>query len=138
MHRDVALIVFYKDDKILLQDRRDIPKARAEWGFFGGGIKAGESPDEAVVRETKEELTYDLKEFTFVKQSHHKYEDMTFTAFVFVAPCPALSKFKQEEGQGMILVTEKEATKLKISKYDCEIVKYVFEFLRAGKNKLRK
>jgi mutator protein MutT len=56
MHKDVALIFFYKDDKILVQDRRNMSKFGEEWGFFGGRIEAGETPEQSVVRETKEEL----------------------------------------------------------------------------------
>ncbi len=138
MHKDVALIVFYKDDKILVQDRRNIEHSLGDWGFFGGRIEAGETPEEAVVRETKEELNFDLKECTFVKQSHHTYGDATCTAFVFVAPCPVLSKFRQMEGQGMKLVTEKEALKMDMVPGDFGIIEYVFEFLRASKDKLRK
>ena len=138
MHKDVALIIFYNDDKILLQDRRNIEHSFADWGFFGGRIEAGETPEEAVVRETKEELSFDLKAYTFVKQSHHTYKDTTCTAFVFVAPCPELTEFEQLEGQGMKLVTEKEALKMNMVPDDFGIIKYAFEFLRAGKNKLGK
>lgn len=48
MHKDVSLIIFYKDDKILLQDRRNIPETYADWGFFGGKIMAGETPEQAL------------------------------------------------------------------------------------------
>lgn len=137
MHKDVALIIFYKDDKILIQDRRDMSKLGEEWGFFGGRIEQGESPEQAVVRETKEELTYDLKEFIFIKQSRHSHENWTFTVYAFAAPLPPLSSFVQKEGQGMKLVTETEALKLKWNPPDYDIIKYVFAFLRASKDKLR-
>ncbi len=136
MHKDLALVLFYKDDRILIQDRRDISKLGEEWGFFGGSIEQGESPEQAVVRETKEELGYKLSDFTFVRQSHHSYKDWTFTIFAFIAPLPELSAFDQKEGQGMKLVTEQEAVKLKFNPPDYDIIKYVFEFLRSGKHKL--
>ncbi len=136
MHKDVALIVFYRDNKILLQDRRNIPHSLADWGFFGGKILAGETPEQAVLRETREELSFDLGKYTFVKQFHLRFKDETCTAFVFVAQCPELSELKQLEGQGMVLVTEKEALKLNMATPDYDIIKYVLEFLRAGKHKL--
>ena len=40
------------------------------WDLIGGHIEEGETPDEALVRETKEELDIDLKDFKFFK----KYE----------------------------------------------------------------
>ncbi len=137
MHKDLALVFFYKGNKILMQDRRNISKLGEEWGFFGGRIEAGETPEEAVVREVKEELDYKLVDFTFIKKSHHSFADWTFTVYAFTAPCPSLDSFDQKEGQGMKLASEKEAMKLKLNKPDYDIIKYVFEFLRAGKNKLR-
>jgi len=61
--RRVALIVFYDDEKrILLQYRKGInSKFCEEWGYFGGGIENGETPEQAVIRETKEELDFDLE-----------------------------------------------------------------------------
>ncbi len=138
MHKDVALIVFYEDDKVLIQDRKDMSKYGEEWGFFGGRIEAGETPEEAVVRETKEELSYDLKDFAFIKKSSHQLPGVTFTVYAFAAPLPALSLFNQKEGQGMKVVTESEAIKLKWNKPDYDIIRYVFEFLRARENKLGK
>jgi 8-oxo-dGTP diphosphatase len=138
MHKDVALIFFYKDDQILVQDRRNMSKFGEEWGFFGGRIEAGETPEQAVVRETKEELAYELKDFVFIKKSNHQLPGVTFTVYAFAAPLPALNSFNQKEGQGMKVVSEKEIVKLKFNKPDYEIIKYVFEFLRARENKLGK
>ena len=141
MHRDVSLIIFYKDDKILVQDRRNMNKWGEEYGFFGGSIEAGETPEEAVVRETREELSFELKEFRFFGKFRHKFRDISLTEYVFVAPCPSFSAFNQKEGQGMMFVSEDEGLKLKMpqsSEYQGEydIMREVFEWLRAGKNKL--
>lgn|SRR5574341_2553713 len=138
MHNDIALIFFYKDEKILVQDRRDISKFGEEWGFFGGRIEAGETPEQAVVRETKEELSYDLRDFVFIKKSNHRLPEVTFTVYAFASPLPTLNSFKQREGQGMKLVSESEMAKMKFNRPDYDIIRYVFEFLRTRKNKLRK
>jgi 8-oxo-dGTP pyrophosphatase MutT (NUDIX family) len=55
MGKSVASIIFSKDRKsALLIQRRDIPV----WVLPGGGIDAGESPEEAALRETKEETGF--------------------------------------------------------------------------------
>ncbi len=60
----IATILFYTDEKeVLIQDRRSISKYGEEWGFFGGKIKKGETPRQAIVREVKEELAHDLSDF---------------------------------------------------------------------------
>lgn len=59
-----SLIILYTDDyKILLQDRTGISKWGEDWACFGGALELGETCDDALVREIKEELNYDIKEF---------------------------------------------------------------------------
>lgn len=62
-----GLLLLDRDDRVLLQLRSDtdeIPFAN-RWGTFGGALKPGESPEQAIVREIGEELDYDLREFTW-------------------------------------------------------------------------
>jgi mutator protein MutT len=135
--RNVALIIFYdKDKRILLQDRRGISKLGAEWGFFGGRIEQGETPEQAVVRETKEELCFDLKDYKYVGEYGYeigeslkkKFPNFDFDIVlckVFIAPLKHnLYKFKQKEGINMKLFSLDEAEKLKmVSDGDIEIVR---------------
>jgi len=60
--RSSAIII--KNDKILLMHRRK--QGREYWVFPGGGIKKGETAEEAVVREVQEEtgLTVNCKKLT--------------------------------------------------------------------------
>jgi len=135
--RNVVIIIFYDDKKrILLQDRRTISKLGEEWGFFGREIKQGETPEQAVVRETKEELSFDLNEYKYIGEYSYKIKDSLkkrFVNFDFdVVLCKAfisalkdnLSKFKLKEGKRMQLFSLDEAEKLKmVSKGDIEMVK---------------
>ena len=56
----VAAIII-KDDKILLIHR--IKNGQEYYVFPGGGVKEGESLEEALIREIKEELSLDIKVF---------------------------------------------------------------------------
>ena len=47
------------------------------WDLIGGHVEEGETPEEALVREFKEELDLDLKEYRFYK----KYECLTGDAY---------------------------------------------------------
>jgi 8-oxo-dGTP diphosphatase len=47
------------------------------WDLIGGHVEEGESPEEALVREVKEELDIDLKQYSFYK----KYECLTGDAY---------------------------------------------------------
>jgi 8-oxo-dGTP pyrophosphatase MutT (NUDIX family) len=67
MIKKSLLVPFNSKGEIFIQDRRG--HRAPPWGFFGGSIETGESPLDAVIRETKEELNIDLLE-----------EDITFVA----------------------------------------------------------
>jgi mutator protein MutT len=53
-----ALIL--SEGKILLEKRRNEP-AKGKWSIPGGVVEVGESPEEAVIRETKEETGLDVE-----------------------------------------------------------------------------
>lgn len=66
--RKVSVLVPYKREKelvyIFLQKRSDnAEREPGMFGFFGGGADDNENPEEVLLREVKEELNYDLKEF---------------------------------------------------------------------------
>jgi 8-oxo-dGTP diphosphatase len=58
--RHNRLLVYLRDDK------PDIPFP-GHWDFFGGHLEDRETPDEALVREVKEELDVDLKQWQFFR-----------------------------------------------------------------------
>lgn len=69
-NKEVVVILPYVDNKVLLQ-LRDIKEGIAfpgHWGFFGGAIDDGESPEDAAKRELIEEIGYEpanLYKFSF-------------------------------------------------------------------------
>jgi 8-oxo-dGTP diphosphatase len=69
--KKIAAIIFENDKGDILLYKRDnkpgIPFPR-HWDLFGGHIEEGETPEEALVREVKEELDFDLKEYRFFKE----------------------------------------------------------------------
>ena len=68
MSRQVSIILVDESDKILLQHRDNISGIwnPGAWGLFGGGVDECETFEEGLIRETKEELNYDLKKFKFI------------------------------------------------------------------------
>jgi len=130
--KKVALIIFYDNKKrILIQDRKGISKFGEEWGYFGGQIEEGETPEEAVVRETKEELSFDIKDHKFIGIFKNKINDNLFVErYVFISPLKdKLSKFRQIEGRGMKLFSIDEAKKVKSVRGDDLVLKKLEEIL---------
>lgn len=95
--------------RMLVQDRcghRPPP-----WGFFGGGIEVGETPLEAVLRETWEELGIHLHipELRPLDSFQVTLRDMHFTLHPFAwAYTGDLSEVRLSEGTGMEWVTPDE------------------------------
>ncbi|MEG4394176.1 NUDIX hydrolase [Microcoleus sp. BROC3] len=56
----VAIAILYQEGKFLCQLRDDIPNIRypGHWALFGGHLEPGETPELAVLRELKEEISY--------------------------------------------------------------------------------
>lgn len=56
----VAIAILYREGKFLCQLRDDIPNIRypGHWALFGGHLEPGETPELAVLRELKEEISY--------------------------------------------------------------------------------
>ena len=59
--RQCRLLVYLRDDK------PDIPFPN-HWDFFGGHVEEEETPEEALVREVKEEIAIELKQWVFFRR----------------------------------------------------------------------
>ena len=125
--RNCAVIILYNNKKeILLQHRdKNAPRLPNYWALFGGGIDKGESIEEAIHRETLEELNYQLKnpelimEEKFIGQQNHGIK------YVFKEKYNSKKKLTLLEGQGMAWYTIDQALKLKIVDHDKEVLKYI-------------
>ncbi len=62
----VAIAILYRENRFLMQLRDNDPRIVHPgcWGFFGGHIEPGESPEVAVVREVIEEIGYRMPSVT--------------------------------------------------------------------------
>jgi len=125
MHeRKVSIIVFYDTQKRILLQKRS-PHAKAEWAFFGGGIEPGETPEQALIRETKEELGHDLTEYTRIGTFRNpQTPELLIELHAFISPLrDHFASFVLGEGDGMRLFSFEEAQKLKMYPGDDIILK---------------
>lgn len=110
----VKIILINPAGEILLLHREDKPDIEMPntWSFVGGGIDDGETPEEAIVRETKEEIGYDVKEATLFKV----YKD-SIERHVFVAKIDKpISELNLMEGDDFGFFKVEDALKMDISK----------------------
>lgn len=59
--RQIALALIEHNGRYLLAESRDIVKNETFYRPLGGGIESGETSEEAVVRELKEEIGFEIK-----------------------------------------------------------------------------
>lgn len=61
---EVAIAILFRGSDFLMQLRDDVPNIvyPGHWGFFGGHLEPGETPEIAVVREVIEEIGYKISD----------------------------------------------------------------------------
>jgi 8-oxo-dGTP pyrophosphatase MutT (NUDIX family) len=122
-----SLIIDDGQGKILLQLRDNNNKLPYPdcWGTFGGGVKEGETPEQAIIRELKEELDYDL-----VNQEYFcNFPVGEYDIHVFIKTDPNIDveTLKVYEGQKAAFFSFEQLKKLKFA-YNCkEIVEAYFK-----------
>ena len=76
-----AAVIILKDDKALILRRgMSAPWMPGKWNLAGGGIDAGENPQQAAIRECEEEAGITPVNVKF----HKKISDPGFTLYLFV------------------------------------------------------
>ena len=70
LHREVGVIILNENNEILLEKRASTKKQSPnKWGLCAGHIEAGDIPENAILREVKEEIGIDItkKELKFLE-----------------------------------------------------------------------
>ena len=103
--------ILYEKDKILLQLRDKKLRVRnpGRWGIFGGGIKKGESPEQAIQRELKEELELEINKIDLILETEFKGEKI----YIFKKKIRDIFSLRLKEGKKMGFFSKSEIMKLK-------------------------
>ena len=80
---EVAAAIIRKDEKILICQRPANKDLGLLWEFPGGKIEAGETGEQAVIRECREELGVTLKINSFFMDVTHEYPNRTVHLSVY-------------------------------------------------------
>ncbi|MCQ2793353.1 MAG: (deoxy)nucleoside triphosphate pyrophosphohydrolase [Bacilli bacterium] len=76
MKREVFVVAgaIIKDNKVFAAQRGDRGETRFKWEFPGGKLEVGETPEQALARELKEELKIDVKVHELITKIIDEYE----------------------------------------------------------------
>ena len=80
----VAAAVIYENDRVFAA-ARGCGEYKGWWEFPGGKIEEGETPQEALVREIKEELTAEISVGELIKSIEYDYPDFHLSMDCFRA-----------------------------------------------------
>ena len=75
MRTVVAAVIERSDRRLLIGQRRRDDTSPLKWEFPGGKMEAGETPEEALARELKEELGAVLQKCEPIGRVMHKYAE---------------------------------------------------------------
>jgi len=102
---EVAIAILHRDHRFLMQLRDNIPGIihPGQWGFFGGHLDPGETPEGAMWRELKEEINYTPPQLTLFKVYQ---DDPHVIRHVYEAPLIVpLDQLELNEGWDLGLLT---------------------------------
>lgn len=105
--RKALIVPINSKRQIFIQDRRGHKKP--DWGYFGGEIEQNETPLEAVIRESKEELDVDIKpnELNYLGISTTLWNDYKIIRYMHLYSTEQ-ETFNVLEGKGGHWLTYKE------------------------------
>lgn len=80
---EVVAAIIKKQDKIFIT-RRSYGEFEDMWEFPGGKIELGESREEALIREVKEELELDINNLEYLTTVEYDYPNFHLTMHCFI------------------------------------------------------
>ncbi|MEI6100879.1 MAG: (deoxy)nucleoside triphosphate pyrophosphohydrolase [Eubacteriales bacterium] len=84
--KQVTAAIIRKEGKILIAQRgRDDEELPLLWEFPGGKLEPGETPEECIIREIKEELDLDIQPLGIYREIEYQLGDQTIPITFFCA-----------------------------------------------------
>jgi len=82
---DVTCAIIVKDKKILATRRARGLHLEGFWEFPGGKIESGETAEECIIREIREELNVEIRILKSLKPAEHRYPEKSICLIPFLS-----------------------------------------------------
>lgn len=119
-HVEVVAAVIEKNNLIFCCQRADIGECALKWEFPGGKIEPGETKEEALVRELKEELDADIIVNEFITTVDYEYNTFSITMHIF--RCSLLNNMVLKEHVNYKWIKREELKQIDFAKADALIL----------------
>ena len=81
--KEVTAAIILKDNKVLIAQRTPEDNLAGKWEFPGGKIELGETPQDCLKREIREELDVEMEVLDFFGESIYAYHSRTIKLMAF-------------------------------------------------------
>lgn len=126
MTQVVAALIWREGRFMICQ--RPVTKTRAlEWEFVGGKVEAGETLQQALVRECIEEIGVEITVNDIFMEVDHTYPDITIHLTLFNAELKPGDEPKRLEHNDIWFITTAEIGQYEFCPADTEILKKIVE-----------
>ena len=122
----VAAAVILHGDRILATQRGDGPW-RGQWEFPGGKQEPGETPEETVVREIREELDAEIRVQRKITTLEYDYPEFHLSMDCFLCSLPEPGHLKLREHQSARWLRRNELEDVPWLPADRELIDYLKE-----------
>lgn len=131
-HLQVVGAILLKDGKVLAAKRGESKYAYVahKYEFVGGKIEPGETPEDALVREVKEELCADIRVCSHFLDMTHEYPDFSITLHTYL--CEFLSGFQSTEHEALRFLSAEELREEEWAPADVPALEKLRQYLTTG------
>ena len=123
---DVVGAIIKDGDRYLVGQRPANKAQGGMWEFMGGKIEPGETPDQALVRECREELALEIEGGRIIDSVVHEYPEKTIRLILIECRPKEGSAPKALEHQQIRWVTPAEMAALDFAPADRELIDRIF------------
>ena len=119
---EVVGAIIKDGDKYLIGQRPAHKSQGGLWEFMGGKIEPGETPEEALARECREELALEIEESRIIDSVIHEYPEKTIRLTLLECRPKAGSVPQAHEHQAIRWVTPEEMRGMPFCPADAELI----------------
>ena len=120
---EVVGAIIRDGDRYLVGQRAANKAQGGLWEFMGGKIEPGETPEEALARECREELSLDIENEHIIDSVVHEYPEETIRLTLILCSPKSGSVPKALEHQQIRWVTRSEMNALDFAPADRELIR---------------